>query len=137
MLSGWNCTPWTLYFLCWIPIIIPSSVSAVIRRFLGNVFLTQEQDNILFEKKLKIVTKKKPSPNQLNTLMFAFNISKFVKSNAIVLTKNNSTIEIKSNIKFSKKDLGSSISCSGVCLTLVSYKSKICKLAKISFGRSI
>ena len=62
--------------------------------FLGNVFLTQEQDNILFEKKLKIVTKKKPSPNQLNTLMFAFNISKFVKSNAIVIANNKSTIGI-------------------------------------------
>ena len=31
------------------------------------------------------------------------------------------------NFKFSKKDIGSSISCSGVCLTLVSYKNKICK----------
>ena len=49
------------------------------------------------------------------------------KIHNIYRKKNNSTIEIKSNIKFSKKDIGSSISCSGVCLTLVSYKSKICK----------
>ena len=49
------------------------------------------------------------------------------KIHNIYRKKNNSTIEIKSNIKFSKKDIGSSISCSGVCLTLVSYKNKICK----------
>ena len=30
-----------------------------------------------------------------------------------------------SNIKLSKKDLGLSISCDGVCLTLISYKNKI------------
>ena len=49
------------------------------------------------------------------------------KIHNIYKKKNNSTIEIKSNIKFSKKDIGSSISCSGVCLTLVSFKSKICR----------
>jgi len=34
-------------------------------------------------------------------------------------------IFIKSNLKVSKKDLGLSVSCDGVCLTLISYKSKI------------
>jgi phosphoribosylaminoimidazolecarboxamide formyltransferase/IMP cyclohydrolase len=43
---------------------------------------------------LKIVTKKKPSRNQLNSLKFAFNICKFVKSNAIVLVNDKSTIGI-------------------------------------------
>ena len=32
---------------------------------------------------------------------------------------------LKSNIKISKKDLGVSISCDGVCLTLISYSKKI------------
>ncbi len=32
---------------------------------------------------------------------------------------------LRSNIKLSKKDLGLSISCDGVCLTLISYKKKI------------
>ena len=62
--------------------------------FLGNYFLAQDQNNILFNKKLKIVTRKKPSPNQLNSLKFAFNICKYVKSNAIVLVNNKSTIGI-------------------------------------------
>ena len=64
--------------------------------FLGNSFLAQESDNILFNKQLKIVTKKKPSKNELNTLKFAFNICKFVKSNAIVLANKKSTIGIGS-----------------------------------------
>ncbi len=62
--------------------------------FLGNVFLSQDSDNTLFSNKLKIVTKKKPSRNQLNSLKFAFNICKFVKSNAIVLVNDKSTIGI-------------------------------------------
>ena len=62
--------------------------------FLGNSFLSQDSDNILLNKKLKIVTRKKPSSNQLNSLKFAFNICKFVKSNAIVLANEKSTIGI-------------------------------------------
>jgi len=34
-------------------------------------------------------------------------------------------IFVKSNIKVSTKDMGLSIACDGVCLTLISYKSKI------------
>ena len=32
---------------------------------------------------------------------------------------------VKSNIKVSNKDIGLSVACDGVCLTLISYKSKI------------
>ena len=64
--------------------------------FLGNSFLVQDSNSILLNKKLRIVTKKKPSLNQLNSLKFAFNICKFVKSNAIVLVNNKSTIGIGS-----------------------------------------
>jgi len=39
----------------------------------------------------------------------------------IFKSKNNCKIEIKSKIKFSKKEIGSSISCSGACLTLEKY----------------
>ena len=47
-------------------------------------------------------------------------------------------IFIKSNLNFSKKDIGLSISCDGVCLTLISYKSKIMEfyLSKESITRS-
>ena len=62
--------------------------------FLGNAFLTQDSNSTLFSKKLKIVTRKKPTTSQLNSLKFAFNICKFIKSNAIVLVNGRSTIGI-------------------------------------------
>ena len=48
-------------------------------------------------------------------------ISKIYKNN------NNCIIEILSNIKFLKSEIGSSISCSGVCLTLEKYKKNLSK----------
>ena len=62
--------------------------------FLGNSFLSQDSNSMLLNNKLKIVTRKKPTSNQLNSLKFAFNICKFVKSNAIVLANGKSTIGI-------------------------------------------
>ena len=62
--------------------------------FLGNAFLSQDSDSKLLNNKIKIVTKKEPSPSQINSLKFAFNICKFVKSNAIVLANGKSTIGI-------------------------------------------
>ena len=65
--------------------------------FCGNVFLAQDPDDKLFDKKkFRIVTQKKPSLDQFKSLRFAFNICKFVKSNAIVLANNKSTIGIGS-----------------------------------------
>jgi phosphoribosylaminoimidazolecarboxamide formyltransferase/IMP cyclohydrolase len=61
----------------------------------NNSFLVQDKDTLLLNKKdLKFVTKKKPTLTDLKEIEFAFNISKFVKSNAIVLTNNFSTIGI-------------------------------------------
>jgi len=64
--------------------------------FLGNSFLIQNSNNILFNKKIRIVSKKKPTLNQLKTMKFAFSVCKFVKSNAIVLANNKSIIGIGS-----------------------------------------
>ncbi|MDC0231932.1 bifunctional phosphoribosylaminoimidazolecarboxamide formyltransferase/IMP cyclohydrolase [Pelagibacteraceae bacterium] len=65
-------------------------------QFLGSAFLAQDPNDILLNRKLKIVSKKKPSAKQITSLKFAFNICKFVKSNAIVLANNKSTIGIGS-----------------------------------------
>ena len=58
--------------------------------------------------------------------------------NAIIKKNNNCFIEIKSKIKFKKNDIGSSISCSGVCLTLEEFKSNISKfyLSKETINRT-
>jgi len=65
-------------------------------QFLGNSFLAQDSNNILLNKKLVIVSKKKPTSKQIDSLKFAFKICKYTKSNAIVLANNKSTIGIGS-----------------------------------------
>ena len=63
----------------------------------GNSILLQSEDKLKFSKKdFKIVSKKKPSKSQFDDLIFAFNVCRYVKSNAIVLASNKSTIGIGS-----------------------------------------
>ena len=65
-----------------------------IKSFDGT-FLLQSKDNIVInKKKLKCVTKLKPNKKELAEIQFAFNICKYVKSNAIVLCNSFSTIGI-------------------------------------------
>ena len=62
-----------------------------------NSLLVQSNDiNNFYKENFKVVSKKKPNPNQLKNLIFAFNICRFAKSNAIVIANNNSTIGIGS-----------------------------------------
>ena len=67
--------------------------------FMSNFssILVQSTDiNPFVKKNFRIVSKKKPSAIELKNLIFAFNICRFVKSNAIVLAKNNTTVGIGS-----------------------------------------
>ena len=59
----------------------------------------------------------------------------------IVLVKKDTSsivINVKTNLKFSKKDLGSSVSCNGVCLTITKIKGKIINfyISKETLNRS-
>ena len=59
--------------------------------------LVQSEDNKIFKKKdFKVVSKKKPTKSQLDDLLFAFNVCRYVKSNAIVLASNKTTVGIGS-----------------------------------------
>jgi len=63
----------------------------------NNSILAQTEDQRKFNKKdFKIVSKKKPSKSEFDNLIFAFNVCRYVKSNAIVLASNNSTVGIGS-----------------------------------------
>ena len=63
----------------------------------GNKILLQSLDLKKFSKKNFItVSKKKPTKKVMDNLIFAFNICRFVKSNAIVLTKDFRTLGIGS-----------------------------------------
>ena len=66
-------------------------------RFTSNdeEVLVQAQDRSKFNiKDFKFVSKKKPNSQQMKNLIFAFNVCKYVKSNAIVLAANESTVGI-------------------------------------------
>jgi len=66
-------------------------------KFYNGSFLLQDKDKLIFNKKdLKFVTKNKPSQKEIKEIEFAFNVCKFVKSNAIVLTNNFATVGIGS-----------------------------------------
>ena len=59
--------------------------------------LIQSEDKVIFKKKdFKVVSKKKPTKLQFDNLLFALNICRYVKSNAIVLANNKTTIGIGS-----------------------------------------
>ncbi len=62
-----------------------------------NSILFQSLDSNKFDKKnFKIVSNKKPNFKQFQDLIFAFNVCKNVKSNAIVIANNKSTLGIGS-----------------------------------------
>ena len=63
----------------------------------NNEILIQSQDLKKFTNKdFKIVSKKKPSKKEIKNLIFAFNVSRYVKSNAIVLASDMTTVGIGS-----------------------------------------
>ena len=63
----------------------------------NEYILTQSEDAEKFYiKNFKVVSKKKPTKSQLKSLIFAFNVCRYVKSNAIVLASQNSTVGIGS-----------------------------------------
>ena len=71
----------------------PKNISSI--KIFDGSFLLQNKNNIVLDRKrIKCVTKLKPSKKELAEIEFAFNVSKYVKSNAIVLCNNFSTIGI-------------------------------------------
>ncbi len=64
---------------------------------IDNSILIQSEDKKIFSKKdFKIVSKRKPTKAQFDNLIFAFNVCRYVKSNAIVLASNMKTVGIGS-----------------------------------------
>ena len=49
---------------------------------------------MLKKQEIKVVTKRVPTEDELNDLLFAWKVAKFVKSNAIVFAKDDQTIGI-------------------------------------------
>ncbi|MBF96158.1 MAG: bifunctional phosphoribosylaminoimidazolecarboxamide formyltransferase/inosine monophosphate cyclohydrolase [Pelagibacterales bacterium] len=63
----------------------------------SDILLSQDVDNAKTEeRKLKTVTKKKPTRKEIEDLIFAYKVVKYVRSNAIVIAKNKTTLGIGS-----------------------------------------
>jgi len=64
-------------------------------RFIEGGVLIQDKDNaVLRPEDLKIVTLSQPTAEEIDTILFAWPVLKKVKSNAIVIAKNNATVGI-------------------------------------------
>ena len=65
-----------------------------VKSFDGSFIVQYKNNKIVKKKEFKCVTKLKPNKKELAEVEFAFNLSKYVKSNAIILCNNFSTIGI-------------------------------------------
>lgn len=73
---------------------VPKPAARKVVKSISGGFLVQEDDSIVTKDALKTVTKTAIDKTSLDDLHFAFTVAKHVKSNAIVLVKNNATIGI-------------------------------------------
>lgn len=64
------------------------------KRITGGLLLQDRDLGKINKDELKIVTQRHPSPQEMNDLVFAWRVAKFVKSNAIVFAKHQATIGI-------------------------------------------
>jgi phosphoribosylaminoimidazolecarboxamide formyltransferase / IMP cyclohydrolase len=64
------------------------------KRVGGGVLLQSPDAKNVAVAELKLVTKKQPTPQQMQDLMFAWRVAKFVKSNAIVFCGNGMTLGV-------------------------------------------
>ncbi len=62
----------------------------------SSLLIQSNDQKILSKKNFKVVSRKKPTKSQFDNLLFAFNVCRHVKSNAIVLVSDKSTIGIGS-----------------------------------------
>jgi phosphoribosylaminoimidazolecarboxamide formyltransferase/IMP cyclohydrolase len=65
-----------------------------LKRVSGGLLVQDGDDGIIEQKDLKIVSKRQPTQQELLDLLFAWKVVKYVKSNAIVFIKNQTTIGI-------------------------------------------
>ena len=64
------------------------------KRVNGGLLVQDRDHGMVSLSDLKVVTKRQPSEQELQDLMFAWKVGKFVKSNAIVYVKNRQTIGV-------------------------------------------
>jgi len=72
----------------------PTDAGRVLKSVSGGLLVQSRDNMILNEADLKCVTKRKPTPEEMRDLIFAFTVAKHVKSNTIVYAKDGATVGI-------------------------------------------
>jgi phosphoribosylaminoimidazolecarboxamide formyltransferase / IMP cyclohydrolase len=71
-----------------------ASESLELKRIFGGVLVQTPDDHKLMASELKVVTKREPKAQEIADMLFAWNVCKHVKSNAIVFVREGRTIGI-------------------------------------------
>ncbi len=77
-----------------LPQLLEKTQGVDFKKVTGGLLLQDEDSITLDEKNLKVVTKKKPNKKELESLIFAWKVAKYVKSNAIILARGTKTVGI-------------------------------------------
>ncbi len=73
---------------------VPATVPMDYKRVAGGMLVQQMDDERLTDTRFEVVTERAPTPAQLADLRLAWQVAKFVKSNAIVYVKDGQTVGI-------------------------------------------
>ena len=74
--------------------IVPAEQKWVLQNVSGGILLQDADLRTLEESDLKVVTKRAPTPEEKRALLFAWNVCKHVKSNAIVYARDGQTVGV-------------------------------------------
>ncbi|HMC32549.1 MAG: bifunctional phosphoribosylaminoimidazolecarboxamide formyltransferase/inosine monophosphate cyclohydrolase [Acidobacteria bacterium] len=74
--------------------IVPAEQKWVLKNVSGGILLQDADLRTLEESDLKVVTKRAPTPEEKRALLFAWNVCKHVKSNAIVYARDGQTVGV-------------------------------------------
>jgi phosphoribosylaminoimidazolecarboxamide formyltransferase/IMP cyclohydrolase len=72
----------------------PLSAGTTLKSVAGGYLLQSRDNGRVTKADLKVVTKRAPTPQELDDLLFAFTVCKHVKSNAIVYAKDGATVGV-------------------------------------------
>jgi phosphoribosylaminoimidazolecarboxamide formyltransferase/IMP cyclohydrolase len=72
----------------------PKAPGLLVKSLSGGLLVQSRDDAVLEEVDLKVVTKRAPTPREMQDLLFAFTVAKHVKSNAIVYARDGATAGI-------------------------------------------
>jgi len=93
-----------------------------VRNVVGGVIVQETDTSILSEENLQVVTKNKPSDNDIKTMLFGWKVLKHVKSNGILIVKDNTTVGVGAgqvsrvdSVDIAMKKSGESIKNSILC----------------------